>query len=110
MTALLIDSGVDTVAALVGLLPPVIAATVDHDTLTEADFASSLRMLATIKNPGWHRHVRTYRIDWSALLMWARTEFITTNTLPNVLNRDDQGRLRRKMVVMKIEAWIADHP
>jgi len=36
------------------------------------------------------------------------TEFITTNTLPNVLNRDDQGRLRRKMAVMKIEAWIAD--
>lgn len=36
------------------------------------------------------------------------TEFITTNTLPNVLNRDDQGRLRRKMVVLKIEAWIAD--
>jgi ribose-phosphate pyrophosphokinase len=36
------------------------------------------------------------------------TEFITTNTLPNVLNRDDQGRLRRKMVVMKIENWIAD--
>lgn len=36
------------------------------------------------------------------------TEFITTNTLPNVLNRDDQGRLRRKMVVMKIESWIAD--
>jgi ribose-phosphate pyrophosphokinase len=36
------------------------------------------------------------------------TEFLTTNTLPNVLNRDDQGRLRRKMVVMKIEAWIAD--
>ena len=36
------------------------------------------------------------------------TEFITTNTLPNVLNRDDQGRLRRKMVVMKIERWIAD--
>ncbi|MDH4247247.1 MAG: ribose-phosphate pyrophosphokinase [Deltaproteobacteria bacterium] len=36
------------------------------------------------------------------------TEFITTNTLPNVLNRDDQGRLRRKMVVLKIEKWIAD--
>lgn len=35
-------------------------------------------------------------------------EFITTNTLPNVLNRDDQGRLRRKMVVLKIESWIAD--
>ena len=36
------------------------------------------------------------------------TEFVTTNTLPNVLNRDDQGRLRRRMVVMKIEKWIAD--
>ena len=36
------------------------------------------------------------------------TEFLTTNTMPNVLNRDDQGRLRRKMAVMKIEAWIAD--
>jgi len=36
------------------------------------------------------------------------TEFVTTNTLPNVLNRDDQGRLRRKMVVLKIEKWIAD--
>ena len=36
------------------------------------------------------------------------TEFVTTNTLPNVLNRDDQGRLRRKMVVLKIENWIAD--
>lgn len=36
------------------------------------------------------------------------TEFITTNTLPNVLNRDDQGRLRTKIVVLKIENWIAD--
>jgi hypothetical protein len=81
MNALLIDSGVDTIADLLGLLPPVIAAAIDHDTLLEADFASSLRMLATIKNPGWHRHVRTYRIDWAPLLMWARTEFITTNSV-----------------------------
>ncbi len=36
------------------------------------------------------------------------TEFVTTNTMPNVLNRDDQGRLRKKMTVMKIECWIAD--
>ncbi|MDH4122272.1 MAG: phosphoribosyltransferase family protein [Deltaproteobacteria bacterium] len=36
------------------------------------------------------------------------TEFITTNTLPNVLNRDDQGRLRKKIVVLKIAHWIAD--
>jgi len=35
------------------------------------------------------------------------TQFITTNTVPNILNRDDQGRLRKKTVVLKIEKWIA---
>ena len=30
------------------------------------------------------------------------TQFITTNTIPNVLNRDDQGRLRKKTVVLKL--------
>ena len=35
-------------------------------------------------------------------------EIITTNTLPTVLNRDMQGRLRRKMLVLKIEKWIAN--
>ena len=34
------------------------------------------------------------------------TQFITTNTIPNVLNRDDQGRLRKKTVVLKLEPWI----
>ena len=34
-------------------------------------------------------------------------EIVTTNTLPTVLNRDMQGRLRRKMLVLKIEAWVA---
>ncbi|MFA4944536.1 MAG: phosphoribosyltransferase family protein [Lentisphaeria bacterium] len=34
-------------------------------------------------------------------------EIITTNTLPLVLNRDMQGRLRKKMLVLKIEKWIA---
>lgn len=34
-------------------------------------------------------------------------EIVTTNTLPNILNRDLQGRLRRKMLVLKIEKWIA---
>ena len=32
---------------------------------------------------------------------------ITTNTLPNILNRDRQGRLRRKMLILKLERWIA---
>ena len=35
-------------------------------------------------------------------------EIVTTNTLPSILNRDRQGRLRKKMLVLKIEKWIAD--
>ncbi len=34
-------------------------------------------------------------------------EILTLNTLPTVLNRDEQGRLRKKMVVLKIERWLA---
>ncbi|MEM7218380.1 MAG: phosphoribosyltransferase family protein [Pseudomonadota bacterium] len=34
-------------------------------------------------------------------------EILTLNTQPTVLNRDVQGRLRRKMVVLKIEQWLA---
>jgi ribose-phosphate pyrophosphokinase len=34
-------------------------------------------------------------------------EILTLNTLPAILNRDSQGRLRRKLVVLKIEKWIA---
>ena len=36
-------------------------------------------------------------------------EILTLNTLPSILNRDSQGRLRRKLVVLKIEKWIARH-
>jgi len=34
-------------------------------------------------------------------------EILALNTLPTVLNRDVQGRLRRKMVVLKIEQWLS---
>lgn len=34
-------------------------------------------------------------------------EILTLNTIPTVLNRDIQGRLRKKMVVLKIEQWLA---
>ena len=34
-------------------------------------------------------------------------EILALNTLPAVRNRDEQGRLRRKMVVLKIEKWLA---
>ena len=36
-------------------------------------------------------------------------EIVTVNTIPHILNRDMQGRLRRKMVVLKIESWIVHH-
>ncbi len=34
-------------------------------------------------------------------------EILTTNTIPTILNRDIQGRLRKKMVVLKLEKWLA---
>jgi ribose-phosphate pyrophosphokinase len=34
-------------------------------------------------------------------------EILTLNTLPTIQNRDEQGRLRKKMVVLKIESWLA---
>lgn len=37
----------------------------------------------------------------------ALDEIVTTNTLPCILNRDMQGRLRRKMTVLKLEKWIS---
>ena len=37
----------------------------------------------------------------------ALDEILALNTLPAVLNRDEQGRLRRKLVVLKIERWLA---
>ncbi|MBM6551474.1 ribose-phosphate diphosphokinase [Marinomonas ostreistagni] len=33
-------------------------------------------------------------------------EILTLNTLPTILNRDEQGRLRKKMVVLKVEKWL----
>jgi ribose-phosphate pyrophosphokinase len=33
-------------------------------------------------------------------------EILTLNTIPTILNRDVQGRLRKKMVVLKIERWL----
>lgn len=35
-------------------------------------------------------------------------EIVTTDTIPGVLNRDVQGRLRHKLVVLKIERWISN--
>ncbi len=34
-------------------------------------------------------------------------EIVTTSTIPEILNRDVQGRLRHKMVVLRISRWIS---
>ena len=36
-------------------------------------------------------------------------EIITSNTIPSILNRDVQGRLRHKIAVLKTARWIAHH-
>lgn len=36
-------------------------------------------------------------------------EILTTSTLPDIMNRDCQGRLRRKLTIMKLGKWIARH-
>jgi len=35
-------------------------------------------------------------------------EIVTTSTIPQILNRDMQGRLRHKMVVLRIARWVSD--
>lgn len=34
-------------------------------------------------------------------------EIVTTSTIPTILNRDAQGRLRHKMVVLRVSRWIS---
>ena len=36
-------------------------------------------------------------------------EIVTTSTIPQILNRDMQGRLRHKMVVLRISRWISNY-
>ncbi len=36
-------------------------------------------------------------------------EIVTTDTIPQILNRDMRGRLRHKLVVLRISRWIASH-
>jgi ribose-phosphate pyrophosphokinase len=36
-------------------------------------------------------------------------EIVTTSTIPEILNRDVQGRLRHKMVVLQLSRWICNY-
>ena len=35
-------------------------------------------------------------------------EIVTTSTIPEILNRDVQGRLRHKMVILRISRWVSN--
>jgi hypothetical protein len=96
VTVLLIDSGIDTRADLTGLLPPAMRSRIEPELLAEAPNASALRVLATIRDPRWHAHVHPARIDWPALLEWARA-------------RPD-GPANSVRVRLEIAASLAGHP
>lgn len=80
MTALLIDSGVDTHADLLGLLPESMRQKIAPNMLDNAGTAAALRLLATVKAPDWHRHVYFGVIDWDVIVSWARDR---SRKLPN---------------------------
>jgi hypothetical protein len=71
-SALLIDSGVDTVTDLAALLPAEVRDRIVPEMLTEFPTAAALRVLATIRDPRWHQFVGAARIDWDGLLTWGR--------------------------------------
>lgn len=82
MTALLIDSGIDSFRDLAGLLPAALRERVEPDMLG-AQSAAVLRVLATIRDERWAQFAHPTRaqdgevwvaIDWDGLLAWARGE------------------------------------
>lgn len=78
MTALLIDSGIDTVADLLMLLPPKARVRVDSTYLAYPPNAAALRVLATISDPFWHKHFSAAGVDWPPLLERARQREVRT--------------------------------
>jgi hypothetical protein len=72
VSALLIDSGVECVADLRGLLPQDLRERIAPELLAEPPSAAALRVLATLRDQRWVAYVAGARIDWAALLEWAR--------------------------------------
>lgn len=72
MSALLIDSGVDSHADLLGLLPDEVRDRITPRMLNNSMTAAALRVLATVSNAEWHAHVKHGYIDWQPIVTWAR--------------------------------------
>lgn len=61
-------------ATLAALLPASVRERIEPELLTEPPTAAALRVLATIRDPRWHEHVRGARIYWADLIAWTRAE------------------------------------
>lgn len=72
MSALLIDTGVDTHADLLGLLPDEVRPHITPRMLDNSMTAAALRVLATVSYTEWHAHVRDGHIYWQPIVTWAR--------------------------------------
>lgn len=94
MTTMLIDSGVDSVEDLLGILPFAVAKRFDREELSFPGTAAALRVLATIRDERWQEHI-TDLICWADLLEWARETYRST----------DSVRVR-----VEIAASLAGHP
>jgi hypothetical protein len=73
MSPMTIDSGVDTVRDLSRLLPESVRDRIEPELLRETPSAAALRVLATIRDERWTEFVYVVRIDWTAMLAWARS-------------------------------------
>jgi len=80
VSALTIDSGVDTHADLLGLLPAEVRPHITPRMLNTATTAAALRVLANVHLSEWHAHVRNGRIYWQPIVTWARDR---SRRLPN---------------------------
>lgn len=68
---------------LATLLPAAVMARIDSEweLLTERPSAAALRVLASIRNDGWHEFIRPMTVNWPDMLAWARNEFGVGDTV-----------------------------
>ena len=100
MTAMLIDSGIDCVSDLAGILPAEVRIVADPGLLSDVPTAAALRVLAEIHDPRWHKYVTADGIDWAGMLRWGRS---TLGTRP-------RGMSNSQRVLMEVAASLAGHP
>lgn len=72
MRILTIDSGVETHADLLGLLPDEVRSHITPRMLNNSMTAAALRVLATVSYTEWHAYVRDGHIYWQPIVTWSR--------------------------------------